>query len=107
MTTKEAMPENAPPAADNGMSDDVPRFVAEEVNKAFPDFRCLRCHNDTFFFTGSYLVGQILLKHGDGFRSHLTDSVQTIALVCQRCGFVEQHAADILIEASKPIDVSE
>jgi len=88
-------------------SKDLPRFVAEEVSRAFPDFRCLRCRNDTFFFTGSYLAGQILISRTEGFQSHLTDAVHTIALICQRCGFVEQHAADIFFGADKPIDVGE
>lgn len=105
MSMSEAKPETAPAALQE--SDDLPRFVAEEVNKAFPDFRCLCCKNEKFFFTGSYLAGQILVKRGKKYQSHTTDDVQTIALVCQRCGFVEQHAADIFFDAEKPIDVGE
>jgi predicted nucleic-acid-binding Zn-ribbon protein len=95
--------DNAPAAADN--DDDLPQFVAEEVGRAFPDFRCLRCRNDTFFLTGSYLAGQIVLNRDGQRQSHATGPAQTIALVCERCGFVEQHVAEIFLDADKPIPI--
>lgn len=97
-------PPKLDPAADTRSSvEERSRYLAEEINKAFPDFRCLRCGNDQFFFTGSYLSGQLIIKKNGRYASNIGDAVETIALVCQRCGFVEQHAVDIFFDAKKPI----
>ncbi|MCQ4188514.1 hypothetical protein [Methylocystis suflitae] len=103
MSIERDQPKLEPATDASSSAEERSLYLAEEINKAFPDFRCLRCSNDKFFFTGSYLSGQLTIKKNGRYASNLGDAVETIALVCQRCGFVEQHAVDIFFDAKKPI----
>jgi predicted nucleic-acid-binding Zn-ribbon protein len=62
--------------------------LAELVRESFPDLRCLRCTHDNFY----------ILPSVDGH-----DHFGTIAIACQRCGFVETHLIGLLRSATKPI----
>jgi predicted nucleic-acid-binding Zn-ribbon protein len=79
--------------------------LAELVKKSFPDLRCLRCRNDKFYVTDDpatanlrevrTLLGMPAVS-GEPFGPVVT-------LACRRCGYIEQHLTDLLLEAPQPV----
>lgn len=80
--------------------------LAKEVGRAFPDLKCLRCGGEKFHLSRQSVMGQILPKD-DGSASIEGGHLDTFALVCRRCGFVEQHLVKIFVDAIKPIPIGD
>ncbi|WP_442755121.1 hypothetical protein ACNHKD_00215 [Methylocystis sp. JAN1] len=78
--------------------------LAQEINRAFPDLKCLRCGGEKFFLSRQSVMGPISQTE-DGVARIAGGHLETVALSCPRCGFVEQHLVKILLEAPKPIPV--
>ncbi len=76
----------------------------ELLRQAFPDIRCLRCGHENFTLVEAPAYTGRLLRRGVHIGGvSFNPFPQTVALICERCGFVEQYALDYLRKAQKPI----
>lgn len=69
------------------------------LEKSFADIRCLRCGHENFYLAGpAEYVYQGRHRISAGSRLHRYDGpmIETVDLICKRCGMVESHALNIL-----------
>jgi hypothetical protein len=79
--------------------------MAREVDLAFPNLKCLRCGNESFFLVGPESDSYRIIKKTPSFYKFDSDAsaIEVLELVCQRCGMIERHSWKILKNAQKPI----
>jgi len=65
-------------------------LVAEAIELAFPDFKCLRCQNEEFLVGTTTGVDTFRPKRKFVSFGH-TD------IICARCGMIESHSPIVLI----------
>lgn len=69
------------------------------LEKAFADIKCLRCGNETFFLASP---AQYVYEGGNAYaddarlRCYGGPTIETVNLICKRCGMIESHALNIL-----------
>ena len=76
--------------------------LSQLVEQSFPDLRCLRCGNKDFHVLPSEERRYVVNAQTEQAR---VVNLNFIPLICTRCGMVEQHVAETLAGATKPIDV--
>ncbi|MFL4974723.1 MAG: hypothetical protein ACJ8DU_17975 [Microvirga sp.] len=81
--------------------------LKELVNASFPDLRCLRCGNETFYLASdidALGTGKLHSYSRIALHSLLSDPANpVITLACTRCGYLEHHMTGVLRRAEKPI----
>jgi predicted nucleic-acid-binding Zn-ribbon protein len=96
--------EGDPPVSGEPQSD-VLDEGADLLHQAFPDIRCLRCGNDNFRLIDSpAYTGRLQRRDVRIGGVQFNPFPQTVALICERCGLVDQYALDYLRKANKPIE---
>lgn len=70
----------------------------EEINRALPNLKCLRCGSESFFLLGPAVSTHRLIvdEYKLGPIHFYGGQPQTVRLVCQECGMIEEHSVDIL-----------
>jgi predicted nucleic-acid-binding Zn-ribbon protein len=70
----------------------TPEALRKALDVLFEEFKCLRCGHDEFF------VGPIF---GEQHLNETRPSVQSrTEIICKRCGLMETHHANILINSA-------
>ncbi len=68
--------------------------IAHQLNERIAEFKCPMCGNQHFIIADGYFCN---ILHDDMSRINLSGpNIPTISIVCNRCGFVSQHALGIL-----------
>ncbi|WP_159730310.1 hypothetical protein [Methylosinus sp. Ce-a6] len=87
-------------------ADDELVHMAQTIDHAFPNLKCLRCGSESFFLAGPIIyVTQFQKEKQKHDLGHGGFDIKVFDLVCRRCGMIERHAWKILENAAKPIKV--
>lgn len=79
--------------------------LAQALDVAFPDIKCLRCGSESFFLAGpaQYVYqGRNDISKDVGLHRYGGPMIETVDLICRRCGMIESHALNILLEYVSP-----
>lgn len=79
---------------DKGKSVVDPQAIVDALRDAGATRGCPRCGNDSFRILAGFLHHGIQTEPGSV--QFGGPGIETWALVCNRCGFVSQHAIDVL-----------
>lgn len=73
--------------------------LGRALESAFADIRCLRCGHESFYLAGpiEYVYqGRNEIPAASRLHRHGGPAIETVDLICKRCGMVESHALSIL-----------
>lgn len=62
--------------------------LSTQLEQAFPEYRCLRCHSERF------VLRLIVDPSSDGSET----TVETLETTCKRCGMIELHLVKALTD---------
>ena len=67
----------------------------EKLEKILPAIKCPMCGNNKFTIVDGYFLNSVQPKLDNSFMLG-GNAVSVIAIACRKCGFLSQHATEIL-----------